>query len=430
MRVIVCIKEFERKEMLRSVLKDIPFPFLIYDDCSTYEHDFNNYLRLSPNKGRDNHWEIWNINLFHLQFMEFDLVIFIPSDLRSINWNRIIEEAEKLQEEYYAFNIINDGRTTCWTKKKPKVLRDRIEAGFVDCIFFTNKKTLDRVGYYIQPVNPLAFKRMRSSGVGKQLSERLLALEIPCYVPNISFAYHGNHESTMHKEHRERNPLISQMELIIDKPIYVGIATFKDRKISLKRVLKCLENQTVKPTKIFVYDNEVQTDITDNGKFEPLSRITEPCYFFSCDDDLYYPIDYIESMVKAVQKHECIVTHHGRKLIGKGRNYFTGHIGYRCLSIVHNEEFIDVAGTGVTAFDTSYFNPNEIYLTDKMRMSDLVFSLEVAKQKKKIKVLPHRKDWIRQIPIPLNSSCYFREKRSPEVQNSLADEIFDLNNLN
>jgi hypothetical protein len=144
---------------------------------------------------------------------------------------------------------------------------------------------------------------------------------------------------------------------------------------------------------------------------------------------LIYSPTYIEDMVRAVKTYKCIVTHHGRKLIGLNKNYFRGHNSYACLRTLKRRLYIDVAGTGVTAFDTEYFFPAEIYKSERKRMSDCVFSLEAAKQKKKIIVLPHEKGYITQLPIDEKTSCFEMERRNPKIQNSIADEIYTLKYL-
>ena len=52
--------------------------------------------------------------------------------------------------------------------------------------------------------------KSKSSGVGYQLSRRLIQLDIPMYKPIKSLAKHGGHESIMHTEERKLNPLKSK----------------------------------------------------------------------------------------------------------------------------------------------------------------------------------------------------------------------------
>ena len=210
--------------------------------------------------------------------------------------------------------------------------------------------------------------------------------------------------------------------------IIVGIATMNSRKAQLVNAIRSLNEQTIKPDAIHIYNNdEEQHDFTDNAKFHALAKYNEPVYYFSCDDDIFYPNWYIQETIDKIEQYNCIVTYHGRRLLGKGLNYYRGHYGYRCLGDVEDDTLIDVAGTGVTAFRTDYFNPTEIYRSEHKRMSDCVFSLEAAKQNKKIIVLSHKKGDFIDLQADLETSCYGREFRKPVTQGKIADAIYKLN---
>jgi hypothetical protein len=176
-----------------------------------------------------------------------------------------------------------------------------------------------------------------------------------------------------------------------------------------------------------VYDNEKRDiNLTDNGKFYFLQEYDEPIIYFSCDDDIIYPPTYVRDMIEAIEKHKCIVTHHGRMLRGVGRRYYFEHKTFQCLKENRAERVIHVAGTGVTAFDTSYFNPVDIWESDDKRMSDLVFSVEARRQGKKIVVLPHGKYYFEYQHIPLNETIHGVDSMNDSRQSELADLILTL----
>jgi hypothetical protein len=206
--------------------------------------------------------------------------------------------------------------------------------------------------------------------------------------------------------------------------IIVGMATTNERARFAETAVESLVHQA---DEIIVYNNSNEAhDYTDNAKFHALTLFNEPVYYFSCDDDILYPSDYVSTMVEAIERTGTIVTHHGRELLGLDRNYYRGHKGFRCLDDNNTEQIIDVAGTGVTAFRTDYFNPTEIYKATDKRMSDLVFSLEAAQQGKQITILKHTKNWLKDLRVPESLSIYFMERRNTR-QNELANEIYNVN---
>jgi len=206
--------------------------------------------------------------------------------------------------------------------------------------------------------------------------------------------------------------------------VIVAIATFNNR--NLDRTLDSLENQA---HEIRIYNNETRDiNLTDNGKFYFLDEYKEPVYYFTCDDDLIYPPDYVHRTILAIEKYKCIVTYHGRKLRGLNRSYYRGHTALRCLDTQPQDMELDVCGTGVTAFRTDYFNPKTLWASEDKRMSDLVFSLEAAKQGKKIMHIGHQAKWIRYVEQPKGTTIYELENKNEGRQIEIANEIFLLRN--
>ena len=203
-----------------------------------------------------------------------------------------------------------------------------------------------------------------------------------------------------------------------------AIATFNGRQEYLKRAVASLAHQV---DEIRIYDNQVRPiDLTDNGKFYFLQEYAEPVYYFTCDDDLLYPPTYIQDMVNAIERTGGIVTHHGRILRGQGLPYYSGHKAYHCLKENRFEARIHVAGTGVTGFRTDYFNPVDIWQSDDKCMSDLVFSVEAARQRKKITVLKHERGYIKYLDVPLSETIFGKHRNNDKRQSELADLILTL----
>jgi hypothetical protein len=203
-----------------------------------------------------------------------------------------------------------------------------------------------------------------------------------------------------------------------------AIATFNGRQEYLKKAVASLAHQV---DEIRIYDNEVRPiDLTDNGKFFFLQEYKEPVYYFTCDDDLLYPPTYIQDMVNAIERTGGIVTHHGRILRGQGLRYYSGHKAYHCLKENRFEARIHVAGTGVTGFRTDYFNPVDIWQSEDKCMSDLVFSVEAARQRKKITVLKHEHGYIKYLDVPLSQTIFGTHRNKDTRQSELADLILTL----
>lgn len=238
--------------------------------------------------------------------------------------------------------------------------------------------------------------------------------------------------------------------ILTNMKVTANIATYPPRFKTLQRVVESLINQV---DVVRVYCNEVQHldtvksffnskgydwrlllingcdqdyNLTDNGKFYPLeSMVKEPEIYLTCDDDLIYPPDYVKRMLEAINHYNCIVSFHGRQLLGTGIDYYTGHKSFHCLHGVIHDEIVDVVGTGVTGFDTRYFHPKGLAFSPDQKMSDLIFSLEAAKQDKQMGVISHAPNWIKHIDNKETIHATESVKGTPR-QNQIANEIFEL----
>lgn len=171
----------------------------------------------------------------------------------------------------------------------------------------------------------------------------------------------------------------------------------------------------------------IGSDLADNGKFFFVRKYKPGDVYFTLDDDIIYPKDYSVQTLGNLQTHKnCVVTYHGRKLSGMGVPYYTGHKKQFLFSgVIHNDQEIDVAGTGCSAFVlTEDFYPVLLYGHVTTKMSDLIFSLECAKRAVKIMACRHDFGWLR----PFNRIQHgiqheFMNKETP-LQNRFADEIY------
>lgn len=216
--------------------------------------------------------------------------------------------------------------------------------------------------------------------------------------------------------------------------ITANIATRPQRYNELKKMLNSIKGQF---DEVRIYLNETNEvpewlheytvvtgeNLTDNGKFYFLQFVGKEIYC-TLDDDIIYPKNYAISLRASINSYNPIVTHHGRILIAKDVSYYGGHRFFHCANNQTEMCEIDVAGTGVTAFDTSYFKPTTIFNSEYKCMSDILFGLEAAKQNKKIIVLPHSVGWIK--PLPVDTSIYATHRHNESIQISLANKILDI----
>jgi len=134
----------------------------------------------------------------------------------------------------------------------------------------------------------------------------------------------------------------------------------------------------------------------DAVKFYGLKNIEG--YIFTCDDDLSYPPDYIETMCKKLREYNnaVILTNHGRIMNEKPvRNSYTDRKkAFHCLKEETQETYLDIGGTGVMAWHSDFFFPDYNRI-DKANMADIWVALFAQEQGIKIVHNPHRECWIK-----------------------------------
>lgn len=201
--------------------------------------------------------------------------------------------------------------------------------------------------------------------------------------------------------------------------VIVGMATFAGRQESLKESISSLKDQV---DEIYLYDNSVETDKKDNGKFHGLNLISEPCYYLTCDDDIIYPKDYVENMVKNIDTYKCIVTHHGKNI--SENNYLSDSERYHFSVRNFHIKELDVAGTAVTGFRTDYFNPRHLTDSKDFFVSDLLFAIQAKKENKKILLVEHPTNWIKQnMNIDFQKSISYIEEKDQSRQDKFKNEL-------
>lgn len=151
------------------------------------------------------------------------------------------------------------------------------------------------------------------------------------------------------------------------KTISANIASLPNRQEMLDNTIKslyqqvdvinvCLNGHVSDP---YIDDPKINTILADNslgdaGKF--LFQDDVDGYYFTCDDDIIYPETYVEDMIRNVDEYG-LVTYNGRifKSFPLKSYYRDKAWKYRYGRTETETLKVQFGGTGVMAFDTSFF---------------------------------------------------------------------------
>jgi hypothetical protein len=200
----------------------------------------------------------------------------------------------------------------------------------------------------------------------------------------------------------------------MNQTINVGIASLPERSGSLQKVLDSLTNQADNIYVILNYGlQEAPQWINDfknvywtisgnefgaNAKFTMSDKVKG--YFFSCDDDLLYPNNYVSLTKNMIDFYHCIITYHGKRYDGERpissyKRSFTTNI--RCLNSWYKNTEVHVGGTGCMGFHTDDYKPSYDVQAQK-NMADIFLAQDAHMKGVKIMALAHGRDFLRYLP--------------------------------
>ncbi len=209
-----------------------------------------------------------------------------------------------------------------------------------------------------------------------------------------------------------------------------GVATVPGREEALKDTIISMIDQV---DKIIVYQNgykqnlnfdckgkvevissfDTRIDMGDAGKFFKVDEY-QNCYYFSIDDDLIYPKDYVEKMIGVLKryKNRVVASCHGRIMKPGAKSYYNDiEENFRCLDKVAEEKYIHFGGTGVMAFHTKHvkFNFDDCKAPN---MADIWMGLFARKHDIPIVIVPHSEGWINHSTKFDENQTIFRQYKS------------------
>jgi hypothetical protein len=203
-------------------------------------------------------------------------------------------------------------------------------------------------------------------------------------------------------------------------PITVCMATFPARFKQTPEAVASLLEQSMPPDRIMIYVNEADAvpglpddprievfgsedvNLTDIGKFEVASMV-EDGIVLTVDDDIWYPPNYVEKMVSAVQRYggKAIVGVHGCVLpvgpaVSTWDEYRENRRVHWFRRAVSTDLPVNIVGTGTMAYDARQVRfDHRTYATG--RMVDIHVAVEAQQKGYPMITPPRLREWM--VPI-------------------------------
>lgn len=226
--------------------------------------------------------------------------------------------------------------------------------------------------------------------------------------------------------------------------ISMNIATIPERESILKKTINSILFQCdlvnvflngyenvpdflLNNIKIVIWKSQDYTDKGDAGKFFNIEKTNG--YFFTIDDDLAYPENYVETLVYKVNRYrkECIITCHGRVLVdGDIDSYYSESNMVdqcHCLQDQEMDKSMHVGGTGVMCIHSSTLKVKfEDFLVPNM--ADIwIFKLS-QEQKVGIIGISHNSSWFKYLKDTSDQdTIHARQHNNDSIQTDIINRF-------
>lgn len=236
--------------------------------------------------------------------------------------------------------------------------------------------------------------------------------------------------------------LKNEIDVSDQNKIICGMATIALRKDAVSDAINSILPQV---DKLIVYQNgfkdefgvfsnekiivisslDTGIDMGDAGKYYKVLDF-HPCYYFSCDDDLIYPPDYIEKMIASLKSfgNKAIVTCHGRLMEKQPKSYYKHKRKvFHFKDAIGRGNFVHFGGTGVMGFHTDTVNFG-FNMFRSPNMADIWVGLYARERGIPVAICPHPDKWIHHSDKFDVETTIFRSKESgPTLQDKLVQDI-------
>lgn len=183
-----------------------------------------------------------------------------------------------------------------------------------------------------------------------------------------------------------------------------------------------IDNSVFPKVKVYMYNG----NMGDAGKFALMHEYKDEDYFFACDDDIIYPIDFIDKMMTSLEDNdnEVIIGCHGRVVSGKVKSYYNDTV----LKVHFEKENKRDERVNIAAMNSACFKIGNFRLTLKdfplKNMTDIFVAIKAQKMKMPVIIIKHPANWVRQNKIvDLKKSIYSTHKDKDHEQTRMINSI-------
>jgi len=184
---------------------------------------------------------------------------------------------------------------------------------------------------------------------------------------------------------------------------------YLDKYNETPKILRKNPNVTVR------HSGEYNQDFRDNAKFlayDDLKKIHEEFYYFTCDDDLIYPQDYVLALLRRIDEldRHAVVGLHGVVCEETPTAYFRRRFIHHFIwATLKAPCLVNNLGTGTIGFHSGLFNSLDPRSWKHGGMVDILFSIEARRRGVPMVCCDRQAGWLTEAKMPEGNPTLYSE---------------------
>ena len=231
-----------------------------------------------------------------------------------------------------------------------------------------------------------------------------------------------------------------------DRPIIAGMATMPRRAALLRDALAVVLPQVdqlhlfldrfehvpdaTQHDKIVVYRSQEHGDLRANGKLLGLTAAPPEAIYFTMDDDIAYPANYVARMAAHLARYQYRVALgvHGLTLHPPITRYLESRRSTPRSKPLRIDRAVHFLGTDTVAFpaDLARF---DVRGWSAFNMVDLMFGLELARRRIPRVIISRKRRWVHDVEPADGESIFAQLKKDDTRQTALAKQLVELDGV-
>lgn len=167
----------------------------------------------------------------------------------------------------------------------------------------------------------------------------------------------------------------------------------------------------------------------DNAKFIPFNELKKSLgefYYFTCDDDIVYPADYVNTHIRSLRvfDNKIVLGVHGVVVSENPRSYFKNRFIYHFEDdYLSDYALVNNLGTGTVAFHSSVIKEIDVDKWPQGGMIDIFFGQLCYRENIPMIALPRHSGWLYADPEAAETPTLFGEFKTDKKEKMIMSVI-------